>query len=165
MEWNFFRAICRKLFSKQSKICATDTLLPDEIHPSEDITRFIINPKHYSLGKKRVNPQALKPLFNIEKQRWETSIYRIQGLSVGRIWELGYTHVENRAINRIIRARGTGTVTLVLGRSLRLDVNGPPYPRHVDIIGWPDPDSDNKSKQLMKATEIADKMVLDIDPR
>jgi len=54
---------------------------------------------------------------------------------------------------------------LVLGRALQLDVNGLPYPRHVDIVGWPDPDGHDKSKQLMKATEIADMMVLEIDPR
>ncbi|MHC4402052.1 MAG: hypothetical protein ACYTG0_20460, partial [Planctomycetota bacterium] len=79
-------------------------------------------------------------------------------------WELGYTHVEKIEAGRTVRARCTGTVTMVRDRGMQLDVNGPPYPRHVDIVGWP-PDSADNSKRLMIATEIANKMTLEIDPR
>jgi hypothetical protein len=63
---------------------------------------------------------------------------------------------------RVIKARGQGSYSLAKGQELSLDVNGPPYPRHVDLIGWPMTDKDAR---LMKATEIADKLLLEIDPR
>jgi hypothetical protein len=63
--------------------------------------------------------------------------------------------------SRIIKARGQGAYALAKAQGLTLDVNGPPYPRHVDIIGW----SSDKDAQLMAATEIVEKLQLIIDPR
>ena len=93
--------------------------------------------------------------------RLETSTHRVVGLSEHEIWNLGYNNVENAANNRIIKARGQGAYILATAQGLALDVNGPPFPRHVDVIGWPT----DKDAQLMKAIEIADKMALKIDPR
>jgi hypothetical protein len=54
-----------------------------------------------------------------------------------------------------------GAYAVAEAQGLKLDVNGLPYPRHVDIIGW----SPDKDARLMIATEIADKLALAIDPR
>jgi hypothetical protein len=99
---------------------------------------------------------------NKKTGRWETSTHRVKGLNYADIWKLGYDHVEDIATNRVIKARGQGAYAAAISQGLALDVNGPPYPRHVDLIGWPITDKDAR---LMKATEIADKMVLEIDPR
>jgi hypothetical protein len=55
---------------------------------------------------------------------------------IAEIWRLGYEHVENAEGGRTVKARGEGAFTLITEQDLSLDVNGPPYPRHVDIIGW-----------------------------
>jgi hypothetical protein len=101
-------------------------------------------------------------MFNEKRNRLETSTHRIKGLSTPEIWQIGYGHVENVAEGRLIRARGTGLFSLATSQGLALDVNGPPVPRHVDIIGW---SATDKDVRLMQQTEIADKLQLEIDPR
>lgn len=132
-----------------------------DIRDGEEFTRFILNRKHFSAENKRVKANALLPMTNKVTGRLETSTHRVAGLNNQEIWSLGYEHVENVANNRIIKARGQGPFGLVSASGLSCDVNGPPYPRHVDVIGWPT----DKDAQLMKAIEIADKMALEIDPR
>ncbi len=82
-------------------------------------------------------------------------------MTPAQIWSLGYCYVENLPERRI-KARGFGIVTLITAAELRLDVNGKPYPRHADIIGWPNGDKHN---QLMAATKIANALDLAMDPR
>jgi hypothetical protein len=132
-----------------------------EIRDGEEFTRFILNRKHFSAENRRVKANALLPLTNNVTGRLETSTHRVAGLNDQQIWTLGYENVENAANNRIIKARGQGPIALVSASGLSCDVNGLPYPRHVDVIGWPQ----EKDGQMMKAVEIADKMALEIDPR
>jgi hypothetical protein len=75
------------------------------------------------------------------------------------LWQLGYMHVEG-ATKPTIKARASGPCALVKP-PLSLDVNGPPFPSHVDIIGW----SSQKHVQLQHATNITDKLALELDPR
>jgi len=139
---------------------STPALSP-EIGAGEQFTRFIFARSHFAPDNGRVKPQALLPRRNEFKSRWETSAHRIAGLNDAQVWQLGYAHVENTPQGRFIKARGTGAFDSAATRGLSLDVNGKPYPRHVDIVGW----SDEKHDRLMKATEIADTMKLDLDPR
>jgi hypothetical protein len=132
-----------------------------DVQGDEQFTRFIFTQKHFSVQKKRVKPPALLPAPNNATRRLETSTHRVKDLTGAEIWKLGYDHVEDVARGRIIRARGQGACTLATSQGLSLDVNGSPYPRHVDIIGW----SGDKDDRLMKATEIADLLSLEIDPR
>jgi hypothetical protein len=132
-----------------------------EIRDGEEFTRFILNRKHFSAENKRVKANALLPMTNKVSGRLETSTHRVAGLNDQETWNLGYDYVENAENNRVIKARGHGVYMFVAAQGLALDVNGPPFPRHVDIIGW----SPDKDDRLMKATEIADKMSLAIDPR
>jgi hypothetical protein len=69
-------------------------------------------------------------------------------------------HVENPASGRLIKARGVGPFQLVTSNGLSLDVNGEPFPVHVDIVGW----SEAKDARLMKATEIANELKLELAP-
>lgn len=161
MAWSRLRAMFRNLFSKQSKNSATDHQLSADIQDDEEFTRFIFARGHFSVENKRVKPLALLPMLNKLRGRLETSTHRVKGLTTAETWKLGYDHVENAVKGRIIKARGQGPYALAKSQGLSLDVNGPPYPRHVDIIGW----SAEKDARLMKATEIADKLALEIDPR
>lgn len=101
------------------------------------------------------------PLFNAAKRRFETSTHRIAGLTDIQIWKLGYSCVENLAEGRAVKASGIGKFALATGQDLALDVNGEPYPRHVDIVNWPE----DKDARLMRATEMADQLKLRVDPR
>lgn len=101
------------------------------------------------------------PMFNTSKERFETSTHRIAGLTDAQVWELGYSYVENPDEKRVVKASGIGKFELVTGQGLALDVNAEPYPRHVDIVNWPE----DKDGRLMRATDIADKLRLHVDPR
>lgn len=135
-------------------------MIPTELEPNEDFTRFLVRADYFARTTGRVKPPALLPMFNQDSQRFETSTYRNRGLAAGDIWKLGYANVENVAEHRKIKARCAGSFALVAA-PLSLDVNGAPFPRHVDIVGWPA----EKHAQLQRATNIADKLTLELDPR
>ena len=136
--------------------------LPSEIAENEQFTRFLVHSNQFRTGNGgRVMPSALLPLNNKKRARWETSTHRTDGLSQLDVWRLGYRFVENVANNRRIKARGSGSVATVLAQALQFDVNGRPYPRHADIIGWPD----DKHARMMQATQIANRLILENDPR
>ena len=141
---------------------SSEPTLPSDIEVNESFTRFIFSRRHFAPEKGRVKPQAIQPRFNAHRARWETSTHRIDGLTAAEIWKLGYANVEDARTDQRIKARGTGSFALVTTQELALDVNGPPFPRHVDIIGWSTTDKDLR---LMQATEIANKMQLEVDPR
>jgi hypothetical protein len=114
--------------------------------------------KYFAATIGRVKPAALLPQWNEDRNRFETSTHRTDGLRPDQIWAIGYRYVEK---NRRIRARGHSQASLVTAQALHFDINGEPYPRHVDVFGWPD----GEDARLMRATEIADGMTLEIDPR
>lgn len=151
-----------RLLSSRSKNSATVQDIADSIAPGESFTRFICSKSQFARTTGRVKPQAIEPRFNATKGRYETSVHRTVGLTEGQTWALGYAHVEDVTENRVIKARGTGPFALVADGGLNTDVNGPPSPRHVDIVGW---SPDDKDVRLMRATEIADKLQLQTDPR
>lgn len=130
--------------------------------PNEGFTRFLVHSNHFVASKGRVLPPALKPKYNEEKRRWETSTHRSDGLRTERIWALGYRYVEDLSKGRRIRSRASGVASFVTDTGLQWDVNGQPYPRHADIIGW---SVDDKDVRMMAATEIANRMLLEMDPR
>ena len=135
--------------------------LPQDVGASEGISRFLLRRDHYAPTTGRVKPSAVKPRRNDMRARFETSVHRTDGLAPENIWLVGYRHVEDLAQGRRIRARAYCTAGLVIGQALQFHVNGRPYPRHADIIGWPN----SEDERLMRATEIANAMELAIDPR
>ena len=151
-------------FARRLRFSGTAPALAESIGPDEYFTRFILSKSHFAPKNGRVKPQALVPQFNEAKARFETSVHRTKGLSNEEVWALGYAHVENAATGRIIKARGMGAIRIVIESGLNTDVNGPPFPRHVDLIGWASPPGE-KHVQLMRATEIADRMQLQLDSR
>lgn len=135
--------------------------MPVEIGAGEDFVRFIFSRRHFAPGPGRVKAPAMMPMFNAAKGRFETSTHRIGGLTDIQVWQLGYATVENAAEGRVVKACGIGKFDLARNQGLALDVNGEPYPRHVDLVNWPA----DKDARLMRATEIADQLNLRVDPR
>lgn len=135
--------------------------LPGAVADAEGITRFLVWGNQFAASTGRVKPPALMPHANPQTGRAETSIYRTDGLPAEAIWRLGYQFVENIVAGRRIRARGFAAASIVTGQSLQFEANGVPHPRHADIIGWPNA----KDARLMLATEIANVMTLETDPR
>lgn len=125
------------------------------------MTRFLTSRKYFAATTGRVKPPALLPRWHADHARLETSTHRSTGLTTAQAWQLGYQYVENAEFNRRISARGICLASAVRAAGLTLDVNGEPYPRHADVIQWPQ----EEDAQLMRATEIANSMTLDIDPR
>jgi hypothetical protein len=160
MVWSRLTAIFRKLFSSQSTSSAKDPGLSVEIAPAEEFTRFIFTKNHFAAEKGRVKPHALMPMFNEESGRLETSIFRCTHLPDAEIWRIGRVHVEVPQSGRLIKARGVGPFQLLTSQGLALDVNGEPFPVHVGIVGWPEA----KDARLMKATEVANKLKLELAP-
>lgn len=133
------------------------------VDPKEVITRFLFQSSHFAVTTGRVNPTALMPYDNKNSKRWETSIIRTDGLQDREGWELGYQIHEASPAPRRIKARAVGTAVIVTDQQLQFDINGDPYPRHADIIGWPV--GDEKHARLALATEIANRMTLEVDTR
>lgn len=129
---------------------------------NEHFTRFLVQRNLFARTTRRIKPPAITPRYNKEKARWETSTHRTDGLRTDGIWALGYQYVEDVSKDRRILARASGVVSVVTTLGLQWDVNGQPYPRHADIIGW---SNDDKHRRMMVATEIANNMTLEIDPR
>jgi hypothetical protein len=128
---------------------------------NDGFTRFLVHKNQFRVsGNGRVTPPALMPWTNPKTGRLETSTHRTDGLQPARVWTLGYQYVETP--DRRIKARGYGTVALVINAGLRYEVNGKPYPRHADIIDWPNAP---KHVQMMAATNIANGLTLQLDPR
>lgn len=87
-------------------------------------------------------------------------MFRTAEMTDTQIWQMGYREVEQTSARRV-RARGE-CAAHIIQYPLSLDVNGSPFPRHADIIGW---STDLPEDRLQRATEIADAMMLHIDPR
>lgn len=148
--------------SSPSRSSAIGPVIGDSIAAGESFVRFICSRSQFAPKTGRVKPQAVDPRYNSRKGRYETSVHRTVGLTEAQTWALGYAHVENPAEDRIVKASGIGPFDILAICSLQADVNGAPFPRHVDIVGW---SRDSKDARLMRATEIADRLRLQIDPR
>jgi hypothetical protein len=155
---NFFVAMwLRCSLSPFGRFLGLDTL-PVKAVATDRFTRFLFHSNQFRENIGRVTPIGLLPIFNKGRQRWETSTHRIDGLPPALIWALGYRYVETLP-HRRIKARASGEVALVTAQNLQYEVNGRPYPRHADIIGW---SADDKDVRMMAATEIANHMTLQV---
>jgi hypothetical protein len=126
----------------------------------EPVSRFLKR-NDFAPTKGRVKPSGLLPHWNADHNRLETSTHRSGGLERDQIWALAYRYVENPAQNRRVHGRGHCLAAIVTSQDLSFDVYDEPYPRHADIVEWPA----EEHEQLMLATDIADAMTLDLDPK
>jgi hypothetical protein len=118
------------------------------IDPSDPVSRYLIDKRHYSSQNQRVKPGAFLP-----EPNGETSVYLIKNLSEKEIWGLGEQYIE--AKGRRIRGRAQLNAGAVEEASLRLLADAAP-PRHARIVGWPS----EKDEQKAFALELAQRSLL-----
>jgi hypothetical protein len=119
----------------------------DIVGSDEEVSRFLTSRSHWRADLS-IRPQPLLPYWNADLQVWETSTYRVGGLTSSEIRDVGYAHV--RKPDRNVHGH-----TLVLAHHVRansLDVtSAEPPPRHAVIVSWPH----EKPAQMNRAQELA----------
>ncbi len=118
------------------------------INLSEDFTKYIFNKSQFSSLNKRVKYSVFMPSSNRR-----LSVFRISGISVQEVWKIGETVGSQRASSLLARADIKATAVIDIG--LEIDADDIP-PRHANIVGWPDEDSEIK----LRAVELAEKAQL-----
>jgi len=134
--------------------------LSGEVADDEPVSRFLRR-TDFAPTKGRVKPSGLLPRWNADHNRFETSTHRSGGLGRDQVWALAYRYIENLDQKRRLHGRGHCLAAIVTSQALSFDVYGEPYPRHADIAEWPV----EEHEQLMLATNIANAMTLDLDPK
>lgn len=108
------------------------------IVPEEFVTRFIYSSRHFSISKGKAKFPAFSP--QLVKGKWETSVFRIQGL--------GESEIENLAAafprSERLKARADLDVQTVIGNGLVVEPTPKHHPRHADIVEWPAEESEQK---------------------
>lgn len=117
---------------------------------SEELAKFIFNKSQFSSSNNRVKYSVFLPPPNRR-----LSVFRISGLSVQEVWEIGETVGLLRAIPLSPLARADIKASSVLDAELEIDADDIP-PRHANIVGWLEEDSAIK----LKAIELAEKAQL-----
>ncbi|MGH7630850.1 MAG: hypothetical protein ACREOF_15985, partial [Gemmatimonadales bacterium] len=121
--------------------------------PAELLARFIFPKNHFSRKTSRPKPDAFLP----QGSPLQASVFRTQGLSERRVWEIGLAIGTQR--HRTLRARADVSAGSVTEVGLLIDPDNTPR-RHANIVGWPS----EKHEQLMFATELAEAATLHIRP-
>jgi hypothetical protein len=107
----------------------------------------------------RLSPEAFTP----HKTSRETSIYRTDGCSEEKIWELSEKYVTAyRPDHKHALGRGDLAAQIVFDQQLRVISHPFPHPRHANIVDWPD--EPGNALELMKATELANRAIRILRP-
>lgn len=123
--------------------------LKPDTHPgpivgaNENLSRFIFSTSHFSRKALRVKAEAYMP------SSGEVSVFRIDGLSAAKVWEIGDEIAVKRG--RTLYAHGDIKASEVASAGLTTVPSEPP-PRHANIEGWPVSD---KPRQKLIALQLA----------
>lgn len=129
---------------------------PNNVSPSENVTCFIFDTRHYSITEERVKYGAFLP-----DKGGERSVFRIIHLTNDHIKFIG--DYVGRKRSRALLARGTLKVQNVTDTGLNFIPQGDPdIPLtlgrwHSVIIGWPT----QKEDQRERAIDLANTATLD----
>jgi len=119
--------------------------LPDEVDPSERLSRFLHYRRHFKNG---IKPEAFMP----NPKTNDTSIYRTHSLEEDVVWSIGHRYVGERGSDaRPILARADLLAEKVFEQELNIEPANKPHHRHANIEGWLDSKSSNKMKALKLA--------------
>ena len=112
-----------------------DLAQPAPIAPEERLARFEFDKGAYVRADGNPRPRAFYPSFDEERQRLETSLFRIQGLAVETIWARG----DRAGATRGKTASGYCSLPAgsVATAGLRVENDVPPD-LHAVILGWPE---------------------------
>jgi len=116
------------------------------------IARFVFSESQISRQNNRVKDGAFLPIFSKENNRWETSVFRVDGLAPQDVVDLGVREVESKRQTPPLRllAWGENSSQDYADQKLTMRVDEPPH-RHKVALGWPV----EKDKQKIIAKQIA----------
>jgi hypothetical protein len=104
-----------------------------------------------------VKPKAFEPMFNGDLQRYETSVFATDGLTIEQVWSIATREVEAKKLKRVF-ARGVILTEVVAGVALEALPDTPPE-RHVVLVGWPE-GPDRKPDRIHIQQQLAEKASL-----
>jgi len=122
----------------------------DSVAASEQIARYILSKRHFSVSSRTVKYGAYLPASDNE-----TSVYRISNISEKEIWDIGRKYVAGPS-KRTLHARGDATAVAITKTGLEISPETTPHPLHANIVNWPS----EKDEQKMLAVEIANEATL-----
>ena len=129
---------------------ADNPLQQDSVVASEQIARYILSKRYFSVSNRTVKYGAYLPAPN-----GETSVYRISNIVEKEIWDIGRKYVAGPS-KRTLRARGDTTAVAISKTVLEISPETTPHPLHANIVNWPS----EKDEQKMLAVEIANEATL-----
>ena len=99
---------------------------------NESLGRYLPEKSYFSTLKNSVLPKAFMPPSDLR-----LSVFRIDGLKLEEIWEIGQTEVINVMTQpKILHGMAKIKVSKVREQKLEIDPDNDPI-RHANIIGWP----------------------------
>ena len=125
-------------------------VLPSVVSIDESLGRYLTEKAYFSVIKNAVLPKAFMPPPNLE-----LSVFRIDGLRLEQIWEMGERQVLATMPKSVAGTkRINGIADIKVYKVQQLDLNVQPTaspPRHANICGWPE----EKERQKSIAQELA----------
>ena len=101
------------------------------VKSDEELARFVFDRNQFSTQKQMAKPSAFWP----PTGKVETSVYRIDHITVDETFEIGRQFVEPKR-GRAIRGFAVVTAGVVFNNELKVIGTELPHPRHANIIGW-----------------------------
>jgi hypothetical protein len=160
MAWNHLRRQFRKFYWILWTNWSNGSVHHSRLDRSEGITRFLVHRNEFGTNPRRVKHHAFLPALSPHTRQFVKSVHRTDHLSNDNMWKLGKLFVENEESNRVVRARAAGAAQTISGAGVALSINGVPWPRHADIVGWPE----EKHAQKLIAMDIANGFALEMAP-
>lgn len=117
---------------------------------AEPLSRYLLenHKRYFDEQKSIVKPPAFSP----SKKTNDLSVYRTKQLPEESIWQLGDEYVTKKMKdNPAILARADVLVAEASKHPVRLNPDGKPHPRHLNIEDWPA----DESKRKMITVELA----------
>jgi hypothetical protein len=121
---------------------------PAVVAPDEELARFIFERRYVDQSGRAKQGAFLPELY---KGRLETSVCRIRGVAVARIWSLGKTVRPDK----VLYARADFLHSAAISKSLEcLSAPEQNFSEHAVLIGWPH-GSDEKMRHKAIAAHLA----------
>ena len=118
-------------------------LSSNTVSSDESLGRYLPETSYFSASKNSVRPKAFMPPPNLR-----LSVFRIDGLQLEEVWEIGQREViEAMLTPKILYGVADIKVAKVRENDLEVDPDNNPSLGHANIIGWPQ----NKEKQKIIA--------------
>jgi len=125
-----------------------DMPLPSIVRPHESLARYLTQSNHYRTQDYSVKAKAFEPPSDLR-----LSVFRVDGLAIEEVWELGQSNVVDR-MNQPRNLYGMANIKASAVRDVGLDIDPDNIPpRHACLVGWPE----SKSEQMLIQHELAAK--------